>query len=355
METKSKKAATLRQVAELADVSMATASLVVNRKGEISFETRSRVLQAMETLNYIPKRERPRGDSVAPETLNTVRFLKIARHGQTVNRDHNVFISDYIDGMSFEATRRDYFLQVVSYENTDISEILDGLAGAELSGFIALGTELSDADIEKIFAHNLPCVIIDTHRPFMNGNFVNMDNDQLVYRALDYLKTNRFEKIGMVSSHSPVANFELRHDAFLRSMKQLGLPIDSDQILSVTATLDGAFEEASDQLAKLDRLADAYLCANDIVAFGFVRALRRRGVSVPGDVSVIGIDNLPTAALFEPPLTSLEVPKQKIGAMALRILDDLISNGKAQPAVKLLLSGELFVRDSVAPPASKRG
>ncbi|SNY92247.1 transcriptional regulator, LacI family [Cohaesibacter sp. ES.047] len=349
METKSKKAATLRQVAQLADVSMATASLVVNRKGEISFETRSRVLQAMETLNYVPKRDRLRGDIPVPETLNTVRFLKIARHGQTVNRDHNVFISDYIDGMSFEATRRDYFLQVVSYENSDINEILEGMVGAELSGFIALGTELTDDDIETILSQNLPCVIIDTHRPFMNGNFVNMDNDQLVYRALDYLKGNNFEKIGMVSSHTSVGNFQLRHDAFLRSMNRLDLKIDPAQILSVTSTLDGSFAEATEQLANIDTLADAYLCTNDIVAFGFIQALRRRGVSVPQDVSVIGIDNLPTAAVFEPPLTSLDVPKQKIGAMALRILDDLISNGKAQPSIKLLLAGELVVRDSVLP------
>ncbi|WP_319532672.1 LacI family DNA-binding transcriptional regulator [uncultured Cohaesibacter sp.] len=347
MEAKSKKAATLRQVAELADVSMATASLVVNRKGEISFETRNRVFQAMETLNYVPKRDRQRGDPVVPETLNTVRFLKVARHGQTVNRDHNVFISDYIDGMSFEATRLDYFLQVVSYENSDINEILEGMAGAELSGFIALGTELTDEDIESILSHNLPCVIIDTHKPFMNGNFVNMDNDQLVYRALEYLKSKKFKRIGMVGSHSSVANFQLRHDAFLRSMERLELEVDPAQMLSVASTLEDAFEESVEQLADIDRLADAYLCANDIIAFGFVRALRRRGVSVPQDVSVIGIDNLPTAAVFEPPLTSIDVPKQKIGAMALRILDDLISNGKAQPAIKLLLSGELVVRDSV--------
>lgn len=347
MQTKSKKPATLRQVAELADVSMATASLVVNRKGEISFETRNRVLQAMETLSYVPKRDRQRGDVAPQETLNTVRFLKIARHGQTVNRDHNVFISDYIDGMSFEATRRDYFLQVVSYENSSINDVLEGLAGAELSGFIALGTELTDEDIESILSHNLPCVIIDTHKPFMNGNFVNMDNDLLVYRALEYFKSQKLEKIGMVSSHSSVANFQLRHDAFLRSMNRLDLEVDPTQILSVASTLEGAFKEAAEQLDAIDTLADAYLCANDIIAFGFIRALRQRGLSVPKDVSVIGIDNLPTAAMFEPPLTSVDVPKQKIGAMALRILDDLISNGKTEPAIKLLLSGELVVRDSV--------
>ena len=347
MEVKSKKTATLRQVAELADVSMATASLVVNRKGEISQETRNRVLQAMESLNYVPKRERSRADLAVPETLNTVRFLKVARHGQTVNRDHNVFISDYIDGMSFEAMRLDYFLQVVSYDNSDIKEILGGMAGAELSGFIALGTELTDEDIETILSHDLPCVIIDTHKPFMNGNFVNMDNDQLVYRALEYLRNHKFEKIGMVGSHSLVENFQLRHEAFLRGMKKLHLEVDPTHILSVASTLEGSFEESVEQLASVETLADAYLCANDIIAFGFVRALRRRGVSVPEDVSVIGIDNLPTAAVFEPPLTSIDVPKQKIGAMALRVLDELISNGKAQPAIKLLVSGELVERHSV--------
>lgn len=347
MDIESKKPATLRQVAELAGVSAATASLVLNRKGEISEATRTRVLHAMDKLNYVPKGERSRAESLFADSLNTVRFLKIARHGQTVNRDHNVFISDYIDGMSLEATKRDYSLQVVTYENEDMASILEGLTGAELRGIIALGTELSDEDIRAIMACGLPNVIIDTHRPFMGGNFIDMDNDQLVYRALDHFMEQGFRRIGMVSSYSSVMNFKLRHDAFLRGMEAHGLEARPSDILSVASTLDGAYSDSLEQIDGAEGLAEAYLCANDIIAFGFVRALRERGVAVPRDVSVIGIDNLPMAAVFDPPLTSLNVPKQRIGAMAIRILDDLIVAEAPQPPVKVLVTGDLVMRESV--------
>ncbi len=347
MEIDTKKPATLREVAEVAGVSAATASLVLNRKGDISEATRIRVLRAMKTLNYTPKGDRSRSDSLAVDSLNTVRFLKIARHGQTVNRDHNVFISDYIDGMSYEATRRDYSLQVVTHESEDIDGIVAGLAGADLRGIIALGTELSDDDVHAILACGLPNVIIDTHRPFVGGNFIDMDNDQLVYRALDYLKANGFRRIGLVGSYTSVTNFSLRHDAFRRGMSAHGLQADPKHILSVAATVDGAYADSVTQLTQSTEVADAYVCANDIIAFGFIRALREQGYTVPGDVSVIGIDNLPMGAAFDPPLTSLDVPKQRIGAMAIRILDDLIVANTPQPPVKVLVAGDLVLRKSV--------
>ncbi|PLW74844.1 LacI family DNA-binding transcriptional regulator [Cohaesibacter celericrescens] len=356
MELDIKKTATLRHVAELAGVSASTASLVLNRKGDISEATRNRVLQAMEQLNYVPRDPRAKSEALSPDAQNTVRFLKIARHGQTVNLDHNIFISDYIDGMSSEATRRDYSLQVVTHENESIGSIVEGLIGADLRGIIALGTELSDEDLQTILDCGLPNVIIDTHRPFMKGNFIDMDNNQLVCSALEYLKNQNFSRIGLVGSYSSVMNFKLRQDAFRRSMKALGLPVDPAYLLSVASTIDGAYSDSVKQLADSSDIAEAYLCANDVIAFGFIRALRERGLSVPNDVSVIGIDNLHMAAAFDPPLTSLNFSKKRIGAMAVRILDDLIAIDEPQPPVKVLVSGELVLRDSVKelPKVNKR-
>ena len=129
---------TIRDIAEAAGVSPATVSLVLNGKGEISGVTRARVLEAVASLNYVPRATRS-----SAEPGETLRFLKIAKHGHTVNRDHSVFISDYIDGMSAEATRRNYTLEVVSFEGQPISTVAESLAGAPISGVIALGTELT--------------------------------------------------------------------------------------------------------------------------------------------------------------------------------------------------------------------
>ena len=116
----------------------------------------------------------------------------------------------------------------------------------------------------------------------------------------------------------------------------------------MVATLDGAYRESLDLLRGAPSLAEAYFCANDIIALGFMRALREMGLSVPGDVSIVGFDNLPMAGVFDPPLTTIDVPKTRIGAMAIRLLDDLIAGeDSAQPTVKVLMTGELVSRDSV--------
>ncbi|MEC5322895.1 substrate-binding domain-containing protein [Aurantimonas sp. A3-2-R12] len=113
------------------------------------------------------------------------------------------------------------------------------------------------------------------------------------------------------------------------------------------STLEGACRDAETQLAQDSPISEAYLCANDIVAYGFIKALRDHGYEIPRDVSIVGFDNLPMSEVIEPALTSVNVPKQKIGAMAIRLLDDLIVSKESQPAVKVLVSGNLVVRKSV--------
>ena len=107
---------TVKDVAKLAGVSATTVSLVMNGKSGISQETRTRVMQAAKTLNYTQRVVH----SVKGDALGTLRFLKIAMHGHTVNRDHNTFISDYIDGMSREASASGYKLEIVSFEGEPI-------------------------------------------------------------------------------------------------------------------------------------------------------------------------------------------------------------------------------------------
>ncbi len=225
---------TIRDIAKAAGVSAATVSLVLNGKGEISGVTRARVLEAVASLNYVPRATRS-----SAEPGETLRFLKIAKHGHTVNRDHSVFISDYIDGMSAEATRRNYTLEVVSFEGQPISTVAESLAGAPISGVIALGTELTEADIRLIQGLGLPTVFIDTFYDVLDANFVDMNNEDAVYKVLSRFRMQGFQRIGFVASHVDTTNFRLRREAFFKNMARLGLPVNEADILSVESTYDG--------------------------------------------------------------------------------------------------------------------
>lgn len=336
-----RKRLTIRDIAGAAGVSAATVSLVLNGKGEISGMTRARVLEAVSRLNYVPRVSKTGSDPTV-----TLRFLKISKHGKTVNRDHSVFISDYIDGMSAEATRRSYKLEVVSFEGQPISAVAESLAGAPVAGVIALGTELSEADIRLIQSLGYPTVFIDTFYEIVDANFVDMNNEDAVFKVLSRFQQQGFSRVGFVASHEETVNFRLRQEAYFKNMSRLNLPVDERSVLSVESTFEGAYRDTAAHLDRGDELAECYFCTNDIIAFGFIRALREHGFSIPDDVSVIGFDNLPQSATMEPGLSTIEVSKRKIGYHAVAVLDDLILAAEPQPSVKILVGADLVLRGS---------
>ncbi len=332
---------TLRDIADAAGVSPATVSLVLNGKGEISGTTRARVLETMARFDY-----RARSIKIRAEPSESLRFLKISKHGHTVNRDHSHFISDYIDGMSVEAARRGYTLEVVTHEQQSIDVIVASLAGTSARGVIVLGTELSEEDVRAIQTAGVPTVFIDTFYEVLDATFVNMNNEDAVFQVLAHFKGRRFRRIGFVGSHVDTTNFRLRREAFFKNMHRLHLDVQEADVVSFESTLDGAYADAKTWLQGRADLAECYFCTNDVIAYGFIKALREHHVRVPEDVSVIGFDNLPLSATLDPPLTTIDVSKRKIGYLAVTMLDDLISSSEAQPVIKILVGARLIVRAS---------
>lgn len=338
---------TVKDIARVAQVSPATVSLVLNGKGGISEETRARVLQAAASLNYEARAPR----AVPLSRAGTLRFLKIAKHGHTVNRDHNTFISDYIDGMSQQAGACGYKLEVVSYEGTPVDDVVASLAGTTLSGVVVLGTELSEADVRRFQdAVTVPLVFIDTYYDGLRSNFVNMNNRDAVYTILAHFAERGFRQIGCIASTVATTNFRLRREAYLDGMKALGLPVRPRDIVMVDSTFDGAYQDFLAKLRNGLAVSECYFCINDIITYGCIKALREAKVRIPDEVSVIGFDNLPMSAAMDPPLTTIDVSKRKIGNLAITLLDDLIRSPDGQPAVKMLVGAELIVRGSVGKP-----
>jgi len=337
--------ATVKDIAQRAQVSAATVSLVLNGKAGISDNTRQRVLQAAASLGYA---QRPSRGARPVAQQGTLRFLKIAKHGHTVNRDHNTFISDYIDGMSHEAMACGYKLEVVSWADTPVEDIVASLGGAAISGVIVLGTELTEADLQRFQALPLPLVVIDTFCDVLECNFVNMNNKDAVYKILSHFVDRGFRHIGFIASNVQTINFRLRREAFADAMRALGLAYSPRDVVTIDSTYDGAYQDMLGKLRAGLVLPECYFCTNDIITYGCIKALREFNVRIPQDLSIIGFDNLPMSAAMDPPLTTIDVSKRKIGDLAIRLLHDQIRSAERQPAVKILVGANLVVRDSVA-------
>jgi LacI family transcriptional regulator len=336
-------AARIKDIAEQADVSIATVSLVLNNKPGVGDDTRRRILKIAQEMNYGAA---PRGPTGIDR--GTIRFLKVARHGHTVNRDHNVFISDYIDGIVQTAKELQYKTEIASFRTTPIAEVVDSVNGqVDLAGAIVLGTELSRADVLAFQKIDVPLVFIDTFLDYISFDFVDMNNEDSVFKIVQHFLSHGHRDIGIVRSSVKTRNFWLRDKAFGDAMRFLGLEPFRAFDFEADSTFDGAYQDMKDYLAARRPLPTALFCTNDIIAFGVIKALREASVRVPEDVSVIGFDDLPTSALVDPPLTSIAVSKREIGSHALSRLHARIQTPE-MPSTKIVVGGTLMERASVA-------
>jgi len=333
---------TIRDVAVKAGVSPATVSLVLNNKTGVGDKTRQKVFNAAAELGYkIPQ------DKKSRKSGGVIRFLKIAKHGHILNRSHNVFISDYIDGLEKEASEYGFVLEVRNYEGFDSELILKELEESTPVGVVVLATELSELDIPLFDAVNIPMVFIDASHPYSPFDFIDMDNEGAVYSIVSAFKERGHKQIGLVKSSVETRNFRLREKSFYDALQYFGLEVNSKWEYSVDSTFEQSYVDMKDQLKKNRVLPTAFFCVCDIICFGCMKALKEKGISIPGDVSLIGFDDLPSGSHSDPPLTSVKVSKRRIGRRAFQLLKRRLEGTEKLPYEKVNIGSELMIRDSL--------
>jgi len=330
----------LVSIAKKAGVSTATVSLALNNRHGVSRRTRERILRIAKEVGYKkrPSRGLMRG---------TVQFLKIIRHGHTLNQDHNVFISDYIDGITHRAKDTQMRVEFSSVPATaSLGDITLQMEQQDVAGFLVLGTELSAEEVQAISSVQRPMVFLDTCHEFLPFDFVDMNNMDSVFLAVSRLVRAGHRSIGMVTSPVNVVNFRIREEGFRKALACLGRPVEEAMIFPVDSTFHGAYGEFSALLASGRAMPEGLFCCNDIVCLGVLRALREAGRRVPDDISLIGFDNLPASAHSDPPLTTIRVANKEIGSAAISLLKERIESPE-KPCTEVLIGGELVERQSV--------
>jgi LacI family transcriptional regulator len=337
-------------IAKAAGVSPASVSLALNDRAGVADETRERIKSVARKLAYRGPRSAP-----AAAVSDTLCFLHVARHGQTINRDHDVFIADYIEGLGQGARAAQLNLEIVTFKKRPVEEIVRAARRTAAAGIVVLGTELTAAEVEAFALVRKPLVFLDTYYDFLPYDFVDMNNHDAVFAIVSHLHALGHSKIGMVTSAVETRNVKLREECFVKSLAHLGLPFEPRYLFSVGLTFHRAYEDMRALLRGGPKLPSALFCGNDTVACGCLRALVRHGVRVPDDVSLVGFDDLPLSAVVDPPLTTMEVSKAEIGRMAVHLLLTRIHSEAHAPPVKVLVGGRLVERESVKDLAHAKG
>ena len=334
----------MKDIADKANVSTATVSLVLNNKPGVNRRTREKVIAAAKELNY------PLTQTLFYKQLKrgTIKFLKIVKHGHILNRDHDVFISDYIEGLDLEARNHGYSLEINTFNTKDMNEVINHIEESHLSGIVILGTELNEEDIKKFESKfSVPIVFIDTIHDYINFDFVDMNNIDSVYTIISYFVKNGYKNIGLIASYTEAKNFSLREIGYREVLKYFNIQVKEQFIYKVDSTFDGAYNDMLKILNTNRKLPSAIFAINDITAYGCIKAIKEKGYKIPNDISIIGFDDLPLSAVMDPALTTIRVSKKRIGKVAIQILNERIKSQKIFPPIKTVISGNLIVRSSV--------
>lgn len=335
---------TIKDIADRAGVSTAAVSLAINNKAGVSEETRERVIEVARELGYEPLTK-----IISPESDLIIRFLKISRHGHTINKNHNYFIDAYVEGITSTASKSGAVLEVEAYNADEpldkiISKINDS---SQISGYLILGTELSEEDIRAFIATGKNIVFVDTFLDYISADFVDMNNTDAVYKLIRHFKNFGHSRIGLIKSSVNTRNFQLREKAFYQVMKAMDLEVNDDYIIDVDSTFETAYEDFKSVLTDKPSLPTVFFAINDIIAMGCMRALQDKGFNVPAEVSIAAFDNLPMSAMVSPQLTTIDVSKQDIGQTAFDMLLLKAGREESPPPRKTMIGGRLIIRQSV--------
>lgn len=327
----------IRELAKLAGVSPATVSLVMNDRPGVGKETRNRILQLAVEHDYVLGKR--------SKELKNILFLKYIKHGMIVE-DNAGFVSAIMDSVENDCCEEGYTLNVKTSENK-LSKTLTEIQYHNYQGIIFLGTELDESEYSLLNNIPIPYVVIDNVMPHFHCNSIAIDNFEIVYGALKYLKELGHQEIAYFKSNIAIQNFVERSNAFLRYADKFDLKYNKINEFAVTPTMLGAYKDLSMQLKDKPKLPSCAFADNDTIAVGAIKALKKAGYKVPEDISVIGFDDIPFAAINSPTLTTMRVPKKMIGTLALMQLHRMIEDEMMMDQ-KTRVGGELVVRHSTA-------
>lgn len=325
----------MREVAQLANVSVQTVSCVVNGTGSISEETRERVLQAIAQLNY-------RRDPIA-RSMRTGRTQLI---GLLVLDITNPVLSLIASAVEAEAYARGYsvLLYNVSLDKRREHAYLEAVAERLVDGLVIVNAVDRDKTFAEIQRSHIPTVLVDClATPLIPS--VSVDNRQGAYLAVRHLIELGHRRIAHLSGAPALEVARHRIEGYRRALADHGL--DYVQIVN---PVNNRWDYRSGYLATQSLLQSAppptaLFAASDQMAIGAYRALAEAGVRVPDDVSVVGFDDIEAASYITPPLTTVRQPFEEIGQRALSLLFELLSD--QQPVTtQIVLPPELVLRQS---------
>lgn len=331
----------MKDVAEQARVSVSTVSYVLNNNGQVSAERRARVLNAVRALDYIPN-----------ESARSLKRQSASTIGLVVPDLVNEFFSRLARGVVQAAAMHDMLVVLCSAENSEEAEFGNArlLRSRRVDGVIyESGFHESPRSLLELQSLG-PVVLVDERIPGLDLPAVVADGRRGSRDVAAHVIKLGHRRIACIAGPTTHWTAEQRLSGYREGLALGGIDPDEMSVLVGDYEMNSGYELAKVFLdVPKPQRPTAVLCANDLMAIGALEYCRANAIDVPGDVSIVGFDDIPTVQLLTPRLTTVRQPAHEMGMRAAELLISMVQ-GRGNPDLLRPHPVELVVRESTAKP-----
>ncbi|WP_435924212.1 LacI family DNA-binding transcriptional regulator [Paenibacillus sp. DYY-L-2] len=328
---------TIYDIAKATGFSPTTVSKVFNGYSDVSPKTRRKIMETAEELGYVPNAQ---ARSLTMKRSWTIGVLYIEPSGAGMLHP---YFAGVIEGFKSIATSRGYDLMFLSKDiGGKKSSYLERCKIRGIDGVVVILPDYSDPYFTELLESDIPCVLLDQESE--SKSTVYSDNFDGSKQAVEYLHRLGHREIAHIGGGDSFAGRK-RHAGYLQAMESLGLPIQSEHIIqgSYDYTVETG-KMAMERLLQASVRPTAVFAAGDNLAVGAMMTLKKQGLRVPEDISIIGFDDIEMAKYLTPQLTTVRQDTYALGSKAADMLISSIEGGERTPSA--MIPVELMIRES---------
>jgi LacI family transcriptional regulator len=339
----SKRRSNIRDVAAAANVSPSAVSLVIRGKPGVAAQTRERVWAAISALGY----EAPANSGAAKSQAICLLIEKGAMPAVV-----DLFYGDIIRGFQTEAQRLGYQVLLHMYDSSaDTPAVLiQGLPEEARGLVVANDGDVRPEIVSQLERLGLPLVLIESHAPDRRVDCVVGDNFEAGYVVTRRLLDLGHRSVAILPGPTKYSSLVERLRGSLAALAEEGIVVPPELRPQPVSGHPKKGYLQMKEILQLSERPTAVVAVSDKTAFGAMEALREAGLSIPADISLVGIDDVAESEFARPPLTTFRIPRHEMGVIAMQKLRHQI-DGNPEPPAKTVVYGELIMRESTGAPA----
>ena len=336
---------TIKDIARACNVSTATVSYVINGKNTLLPETRERVLRKMREMNYHPSAV-ARG--LTNKRMNTLGVL-FDNVGSEIAIWHP-YTSGILQGIVAAAAEAGYNVTLFTelWQNADLS--LPKLRDQRTDGLLIVAPPADTDLLPSLQGAGLQVVTVSSESAAFGMPSVDVDNAAGIHLAVQHLRELGHTRIAFLGGEQNMFSATARLAAFQAALQAAEVQVPTQYVAAASYQDQEVADRQTRRLLSLPVPPTAIVAGNDQIAVAAMRAAHDLGVNIPAQLSIVGFDDMPDAALMQPALTTVKQPFDEVGKVATRLLLQMLS-GETVPAGRALVAPQLVVRGTTAPPA----